>query len=692
MAITLRNTKGVPLTHEELDNNFIDLDTRIDTLEVAADSDNQTLTLAGTDLSISGGNTVSLASLLDNTDIQTLTLAGTDLSISGGNTVDLSSLLDDTNTFVSSASFNNATGDLTLTKNDASTVVVNLDGRYITSETDSQTLSLVGTDLSISGGNTVDLSTFLSSEADTLATVTARGASTTDIVVLTNGAEIGNAGSIVFETDQDPGTWNNGSISATGYSYLFNFPTNQSAATAPLAAGWNDYPYIQPFLPTDIGPTEGTQGFIRRSIELRGGDATDARVPGLVLINGGQNGSAGLYGEVRINTTAGDVKIGSATSTVEILGTAAVNEITQSDAVAGPFGTDTHTTSIIQDSTYTKLNKTDVIIDEFSGSTTYTSSYLFGSNGVRFETDDIGTTFTLRNNTTSGNLDIGSGNGRPVDGERNGGDINIFAGAAASAGVGGNVNINGNGGDIFIGPQGNTVGIKIGGGTDNRGTIYAGGIPTTFYGPVNFNSQTITGTNFLTTVAFGDLTSTPTTLSGYGITDAATSAQGALADTAVQPGNNGGVAYQLGYSAHDAVSIANGPFSVNGTDIVVSLTASNNAQGTRINISGVTTGTSAGTGPIYVERRVNGGSWLTWSAFIVKGADDHFNHSFVDFYDTGGTQEDVSTGDTVEYRLSNGTNNGTFSSNVSGNVDFELFWGFQFTATEIPLSYGLIQP
>ena len=39
---------------------------------------------------------------------------------------------------------------------------------------------------------------------------------------------------------------------------------------------------------------------------------------------------------------------------------------------------------------------------------------------------------------------------------------------------------------------------------------------------------------YLTTVAFSDLTTKPTTLSGYGITDAATSAQGALADTALQ--------------------------------------------------------------------------------------------------------------------------------------------------------------
>lgn len=39
--------------------------------------------------------------------------------------------------------------------------------------------------------------------------------------------------------------------------------------------------------------------------------------------------------------------------------------------------------------------------------------------------------------------------------------------------------------------------------------------------------------------AFADLSGTPTTLAGYGITDAATSAQGALADTAIQPADLG---------------------------------------------------------------------------------------------------------------------------------------------------------
>ena len=49
------------------------------------------------------------------------------------------------------------------------------------------------------------------------------------------------------------------------------------------------------------------------------------------------------------------------------------------------------------------------------------------------------------------------------------------------------------------------------------------------------NISTLTNDSaYLTSVAFDDLTTTPTTLEGYGITDAATSAQGALADTALQ--------------------------------------------------------------------------------------------------------------------------------------------------------------
>ena len=47
-------------------------------------------------------------------------------------------------------------------------------------------------------------------------------------------------------------------------------------------------------------------------------------------------------------------------------------------------------------------------------------------------------------------------------------------------------------------------------------------------------SAAVAGTDYLTTVAFADVTGKPTTLAGYGITDAATSAQGALAASALQ--------------------------------------------------------------------------------------------------------------------------------------------------------------
>ena len=81
-----------------------------------------------------------------------------------------------------------------------------------------------------------------------------------------------------------------------------------------------------------------------------------------------------------------------------------------------------------------------------------------------------------------------------------GGDANITGGSGALAP--GNVNIGAS----------QTALVTIGSGSNNvdfpNGTA------------VDFTGTTITGTSFLTTVAFADLTSTPTTLSGYGITDA----------------------------------------------------------------------------------------------------------------------------------------------------------------------------
>ena len=66
MAIVKRLDKGSELTYAELDGNFTDLDTRVTTLEGATDNDSQTLSFSSPNLSISGGNSVDLSTILQN--------------------------------------------------------------------------------------------------------------------------------------------------------------------------------------------------------------------------------------------------------------------------------------------------------------------------------------------------------------------------------------------------------------------------------------------------------------------------------------------------------------------------------------------------------------------------------------------------------------------------------------------------
>jgi trimeric autotransporter adhesin len=101
---------------------------------------------------------------------------------------------------------------------------------------------------------------------------------------------------------------------------------------------------------------------------------------------------------------------------------------------------------------------------------------------------------------------------------------------------------------------------------------------------------------YLTSVAFGDLTSTPTTLSGYGITDAATSAQGALADSALQPNDN------ISTLTNDAGYTTNAATSAQGALADSALQPNDNIS-TLTNDSGYTTNTGtvtsvSGTGTV----------------------------------------------------------------------------------------------
>ena len=77
-------------------------------------------------------------------------------------------------------------------------------------------------------------------------------------------------------------------------------------------------------------------------------------------------------------------------------------------------------------------------------------------------------------------------------------------------------------------------------------------------------------TTFVGALAFSNLTSVPTTLAGYGITDAATSAQGALADTAVQPAALGNLTFGTGtIDTDDSSAVTVTPAAIFSSDVTV---------------------------------------------------------------------------------------------------------------------------
>lgn len=96
---------------------------------------------------------------------------------------------------------------------------------------------------------------------------------------------------------------------------------------------------------------------------------------------------------------------------------------------------------------------------------------------------------------------------------------------------------------------------------------------------------------YLTTVAFGDLTSTPTTLTGYGITDSATSAQGALADSATQPGDNiSTLTNDSGYITGNETITLSGDITGSGTTAITASIASNSVGITELDVTDGTNG------------------------------------------------------------------------------------------------------
>ena len=129
----------------------------------------QTLSLVGSELTLSDGNTIDLVNAIPEIDIQSLTLADDILSISRGNSIDLSdhkqTLSLSGNTLIISAG-NNV--DLSPMQQDLSVSGTSLsitDGNTVDLGLLKQDLSVSGTELTISDGNTVDLG-FLAEDLD----------------------------------------------------------------------------------------------------------------------------------------------------------------------------------------------------------------------------------------------------------------------------------------------------------------------------------------------------------------------------------------------------------------------------------------------------------------------------------------------------------------------------------------------
>jgi hypothetical protein len=126
--------------------------------------------------------------------------------------------------------------------------------------------------------------------------------------------------------------------------------------------------------------------------------------------------------------------------------------------------------------------------------------------------------------------------------------------------------------DFFMQSSGDPTLIFADAGDDRVGF---GKIPT--QGKVDVDGD-VYATTFVGALAFSNLTSTPTTLAGYGITDAATSAQGALADTAVQPAALGNIEFGTGtIDTNDSSAVTITPAVIMSSDATVenSLTVTN---------------------------------------------------------------------------------------------------------------------
>ena len=173
--------------------------------------------------------------LTSESDSQTLSFSSPSISITGGNSINISALTTGLITASSTDTLTNKTGNISMFTNDAG---------YITSETDSQTLSFSTPNLTISGGNAVDLSSLTTnfitaSSTETLTNKTISGSDNTisnipnsalvgSGAITVNGSAVSLGGSVTIGetkptiTSISPSTITNAesTITITGSNYL----------------------------------------------------------------------------------------------------------------------------------------------------------------------------------------------------------------------------------------------------------------------------------------------------------------------------------------------------------------------------------------------------------------------------------------------------------------------------------------
>ncbi len=292
-------------------------------IDTDTNTDQQTIAWnAGTNtLSIAGGNTADLSSLLDNTDAQAISLTGNTIAITGSaSTIDLTPYLDNTDaqTLATTGTGNSRTltisggnsialtdndtlRDLSCTTNqlakwngsawscanDIDTVLTEAqvdaytaNNGYLTSEVDGsvtnelQSLSLSANQLAISSGNSVDLSAYLDNTDNQALSISG------NVISLTGG------GSITLPADQNTTYTSGNGLTLSGTTFAVNAPT--CSGTDKLQ--WNGTAFV---CVTDVdNDSGGTVTSVAAGTGLTGGTITNSGT--ISIANTGV--SAGTYG------------------------------------------------------------------------------------------------------------------------------------------------------------------------------------------------------------------------------------------------------------------------------------------------------------------------------------------------------------------------------------------------------------